>query len=214
MKIVIFGANGKTGTLLTEQALVSGYQVTAYVRKAGALQQQHPNLKIITGNLSDTGKLKEAISGADACISALGGGSLTKHAPEIIAGIVNIVTMMEQEGVKRFIYLSSIGAGESRYFMAPVIQFFVVDLILRVPLADHTSNEHQIAKSKLNWTTVRPCGLTDGPKTGNIQHGSDKTILKGNPKISRTNVASFMLQQISDVTYSKKAVWLLEGEVK
>ena len=79
MKVVIFGANGKTGILLTEQALAKGHQVTAYIRRAGALALDHSNLKIIIGNLNDTIKLKEAISGAEACISVLGGGSLTKH---------------------------------------------------------------------------------------------------------------------------------------
>jgi putative NADH-flavin reductase len=210
MKLVIFGASGKTGTLLADQALAKGHQVTAFVRRAGALVQQHPNLKIIVGNLNDAAKLKEAISGADACISVLGGGSLTKHSPEIISGIDRIVTLMENEGVKRFIYLSSIGAGESRYFMGAVIRFFIADVMLRVPLADHTSNELRLAKSTVNWTVVRPGGLTDGPLTGNLKHGSEKIVLKGNAKISRANVASFILEQLSDTKYTNKGVWLYE----
>ena len=210
MKVIIFGASGKTGKLLTNQALAKGHQVTAYVRRADALVQQHPNLKIIVGSLNDAVTLKEAISGADACISVLGGGSLTRHSPEIISGIDRIVTLMENEGVKRFIYLSSIGAGESRYLMGAVIRFFIADVLLRVPLADHTSNELRLAKSTLNWTVVRPGGLTDGPLTGNLKHGSEKITLKGSAKISRANVASFILDQLSDTTYNNKEVWLYE----
>lgn len=210
MKIVIFGASGKTGSLLVEQALSAGHSVTAYVRRTGVLAQQHPNLKMVTGELSDSLKLKEAITGSDACISALGGGSLTKHAPEIMAGVEMIIKTMEQSGVKRFIYLSSIGAGESRYFMGAVMRFFLTDVILRVPLADHTTNEKRIAASKLQWTIVRPGGLTDEPKTGNLKHGSEKTILKGSPKISRANVAAFMLEQLSGSMYLNKAGWLFE----
>ncbi len=210
MKIVIFGASGKTGTLLTEQALAKGHIVTAYVRREGALIQQHSNLRIVTGNLNDTTKLKEAIAGSDAVISTLGGGSLTKHSPEIIAGIDRIVSIMEQEQVERFIYLSSIGAGESRNLMSPVIRFFITDVMLRVPLADHTANENRLAKSTLKWTIVRPGGLTDGPKTGKLHHGSNNNILKGSPKISRANVASFMLEQLTDVKYINQGVWLYE----
>lgn len=141
MKTVIFGANGKTGIHLTEQALAKGHQVTAYIRRTGSLAIQHPNLKIVIGNLNDTGKLKEALSGAEACISVLGVGSLTKHSPDIVTGIDTVINIMEQESVKRFVYLSSIGAGESRYLMSPVIRFFIAGIMLRVPLADHTSNE-------------------------------------------------------------------------
>ncbi len=210
MKIVIFGANGKTGILLTEQALAAEHTVTAYIRRKGAHVQQHSNLRIVTGNLSDTEKIKEAIAGSDAVISTLGGGSLTKHSPEIIAGINHIVSIMEHVKVERFIYLSSIGAGNSRNLMSPVIRFFITYIMLRVPLADHSANENRLEKSTLKWTIVRPGGLTDEPKTGNLLHGSDNKMLKGSPKISRANVASFMLNQLTDNTYINKGVWLYE----
>ena len=77
MKLVIFGASGKTGNLLVEQALSAGHSVIAYVRRTGGLAQQHPNLIMVTGELSDSLKLREAVAGSDACISVLGGGSLT-----------------------------------------------------------------------------------------------------------------------------------------
>jgi putative NADH-flavin reductase len=210
MKIVIFGANGKVGKLLVNQALDLGHQVTAYIRRANSLQIDNPNLKIITGNLNDSDKLHEAIIGANACISALGGASLTKHAPEIIAGIDHIVLLMEQERVNRFIYLSSGGAGESRYFIPQPFRFLVVDLLLRVPLADHNVNEQRLMKSSLNWTFVRPGSLTDGPQTGNIKHGCEKISMKGNPQISRANLAAFMLEQLTDNKYIGKGVWLYE----
>ena len=208
MKLVIFGANGKTGTFLIEQALAKGHQLTAYIRRAGALEQQHPNLKIVVGNLNDTDKLREAIKGADACISVLGGSSLFKHAPEIISGIDSIINIMEQEGVKRFIYLSSMGAGESRKLMGMILRFFIADIMLRVPLADHTANEERIANSKLNWTLVRPAGLTNGPKTGRLKHGKTIKVLKGSPQISRANVASFIIEQLSDASYINSGVWI------
>jgi len=210
MRVVIFGANGKTGSLLVEQALAKGYQVTAYVRRKNSMVQLHPNLKIITGNLNDDLKLKKAVTGADACFSALGGSSLTKHSPEIMDGIDHIVTIMEQEGVKRLIYLSSIGAGESRLYMAQPIRFIVTNVMLRVPLADHNANEKRLAKSKLQWTVVRPGSLTNGPNTGKIIHGAKETTMKGNFRVSRANVAAFMLKQLSQRAYINKSAWLYE----
>ena len=210
MKIVIFGANGKTGFLLVEYALSKGHQVIAFTRRLKSLALRHPNLTKVVGQLDNLEKLKEAISGSDACISALGGRSITKHAHEIINGIDNIVSIMEQESVPRMIYLSSIGAGDSRKYMALPIRILIANIILRVPLADHTTNEKRIAKSNLQWTVVRPGGLNDDLVSDILFHGSEKTKLNGSPSISRANVAEFMLQQLTDNIYVNKNVWLYE----
>jgi len=210
MKLVIFGATGKTGKILVNQALNNGHYVIAYVRRENNDLQTHKNLKIIVGGLEDNNKLLEALTGADACISALGGNSITKHSTEFIAGFNKIVSLTQQVGIKRFIYLSSIGVGESRYYMGAIIRFLIVDLMLRVPLADHNINEKVLTQSNLKWTIIRPGSLTDGEITNNLKHSSDKIKLKGNPKISRANVAAFMLQTLEHNLYLNKGVSLFE----
>jgi len=210
MKVVIFGANGKTGILLVEQALAKGHQVIAYIRRPGSILIENPKLKIVVGNLNEPLKMKDTIIGADACISALGGGSLTKHSVEMMNGIKNIISIMEITKVHRLIYLSSLGANESRYLIPQPLRFFLTNILLRVPLADHTTNENNIRKSKLQWTIVRPGSLTDGQLTGDLRHETENTKLKGNAGISRANVASFIIQQLTDSTYQQKAVWLSE----
>jgi putative NADH-flavin reductase len=210
MKVVVFGASGKTGSLLIEEALASGNEVIAYVRTRESIKLVHPNLKIVSGQLNEKDKLKSVITGSDACISTLGGASLTKHSPEIIEGIDNIVTIMEEEKVKRFIYLSSYGAGDSRDYMPQPIRFLIVDVMLHVPLADHNTNESRITKSQLQWTIIRPGGLTNGAKTDNLKHGSENEKLKGSINISRSNVAAFILKQLTGSNYVNKCVWLYE----
>jgi len=210
MKIVVFGASGKTGLLIVEQALAAGHRVVAYIRTPGSIELEHPNLEVVVGKLNDSEKLKYAISGTDACISTLGGGSLSKHNQEVMMGIASIVRMMEAEGVPRFIYMSSVGAGESRYYIPQPFRFLMVDVMLRIPIADHNVNEECISKSTLKWTVVRPGGLTDGPVTGNLKHGSEKIKLTGNAGISRSNVAAFMVSQLSDTSCVNAFVWLHE----
>jgi len=210
MNIVIFGASGKTGSLLVDEALTSGHDVTAYVRKPESVKSKHPNLKVVAGYLNEKDKLKSVISGSDACISTLGGASLTKHSTAIIEGIDNIISIMEEEKVTRFIYLSSFGAGDSRKYMPQPIRFFVADIMLLVPLADHNTNENRITKSHLNWTIVRPGGLTDGAKTDHMKHGFGETKIKGSLNISRSNVAAFLLDQVTSKDYVNKSVWLYD----
>ena len=210
MKITVFGTSGKTGRLLIEEALASGHEVVAYARTKESINTVHPKLKVVVGQLSNKEKLKSAISGSDACISTLGGSSMTKHSTEIMEGIANIIAIMEELNVKRFIYMSSIGAGKSRNFMPQPVRFFIADLMLRVPLADHTANENRIMNSKLEWTIIRPGGLTDGAKSDTLKHGSEFTKLTGNLRISRSGVAAFILSQLTDTNYLNKSVWLYE----
>jgi putative NADH-flavin reductase len=208
MKVVVFGASGKTGLFVLDEALASGHDVIAYVRNQESIKRIHPNLKVVEGQLNETDKLQSVIAGSDACISTLGGASLTKHSQAILKGIDTIVRIMEDTNVKRFIYLSSYGAGTSRKSMPQPIRFLIADLMLRVPLADHTANENRITKSQLEWTILRPGSLTNGPKTAPLKHGSENTKLTGNPSVSRADVAAFMVEQLTDGGYLRKYVWL------
>jgi putative NADH-flavin reductase len=208
MKIVIFGASGKTGKLLTNDCLEAGHQVIAYVRNRSSIEQKHENLRIMVGQLSEIDKLQTIISGADACISTLGGNSLTKTSTEFTQGIDNIIKAMEQEKVSRFVYLSSIGTGESKNLMSPVTRTLIAGIILRVPLADHTRNEAKIVASKLNWTIVRPGGLRDEPATGNFRQGTEIKSIPGNLYIPRADVANFLMSQVEDNQCLRKSVWL------
>jgi putative NADH-flavin reductase len=210
MKIIVFGGTGKTGQLFIQQALEKGHEVLAYVRNASKMTLTHPHLKVLEGRLNDKIQLKNAINGADAVVSTLGGPSLFKHNQPVIDGIKNIIEVMDEVKVKRLLYMSSFGAGESRAFMPQPTRFIILDLILRVPLADHNQNEAAIKKSDLDWTIVRPGGLSDGPLTQKLNAGSEKTIIRGNVKISRANVAHFMLNQVNDLHYNRQGVWLFE----
>ena len=210
MKVVIFGASGKTGINLVNQALNKGYEVTAYVRRENSINIVNPLLKVVVGQLNDIKLLEKTLTGCDICFSVLGGKSLRKRIPEFTNGLKNIVKLLESKNVNRFIYLSSLGAGESRFFMKQPMRFIIVDLILKFPLLDHSENEEIIKNSGLDWTIVRPGSINDDDKIVDVVSGSENIIFKGNPKASRASVASFMLNQISNETYSIKAVWIYE----
>jgi putative NADH-flavin reductase len=210
MRIVIFGASGKTGSLLVKLALEAGHEVKVYVRDPSKFQIERNDLKVIVGQLNNTEKLREAIHGAEICISTLAVGTLTKTFPEVNKGIDNIVRIMEEEKVPRLLYMSSLGVGDSRLKMPQPLRFLILNLFLRVPIAAHNKNEDRIRESKLNWTIIRPGGLTDGPQTGKYLSGTDLEKIKGNASISRANVAAFMLEQLTNENSFKKNIWLYQ----
>jgi putative NADH-flavin reductase len=72
MKLTVFGATGGVGREVVNQALDRGDHVTAYVRNPAKLDLTHPDLTVITGELTDREAVQRAVGGADAVISALG----------------------------------------------------------------------------------------------------------------------------------------------
>jgi putative NADH-flavin reductase len=72
MNLALFGANGPTGRLLTQQALSKGHTVTAFTRHPDAFPVQHENLKVIGGDVFDLASVDRAVAGQDAVLSTLG----------------------------------------------------------------------------------------------------------------------------------------------
>jgi putative NADH-flavin reductase len=102
MRVTIFGATGKTGRMLTQLALVKGYEVIAYARNPAKLEIKDKQLEIVQGELHDQVAIEEAIKGSDAVISLLGPTGTSKGLP-ISRGMQMIVQSMKKHGVKRII---------------------------------------------------------------------------------------------------------------
>jgi putative NADH-flavin reductase len=202
MKIVIFGAAGATGRILVERALAQGYEVTGFDRHPEALNIQHPKLIFVKGDIFDPSQVEEAIAGQDVVISVLGvppGVTV----PVCSKGTEHIIAAMQQTGVKRFICQSAFVVaaldGEWREipWMLPVLPFFPK---VKAMFADKAIQEREIRQSDLDWIIVRPATLTGGPRTGNYKVGAPLSM-GPRAKISRADVADFLLEQVSDDTY-------------
>ncbi|MCX2933715.1 SDR family oxidoreductase [Mycobacterium sp. CVI_P3] len=69
MRVTVFGASGKIGSLVVDDLLADGHYVTAYLRDPGKLKISHPNLTTIEGELSDPDRIRQTVRGADAVIT-------------------------------------------------------------------------------------------------------------------------------------------------
>ena len=202
MKLIVFGATGSIGRRLVEQALAQGHAVTAFARRPFAPDLSHPELTRLTGDVLDPAAVDAAVQGQDAALVALGAGAKGQlRAP----GTRNVVEAMQRHGVRRLVCLSTLGGGDSR----PLLTFFwkriMFGLLLREAYADHQAQEAIVRESGLDWTLVRPGAFTDGPATGAYKHGFPATERGLKLKISRADVADFMLRQLGDPRYLRQA---------
>jgi len=197
MKILIFGASGKTGQHLVSQALDKGHSVTAFARHPEKITIQHPSLKIAQGNVSDYDKVEEAIKGQDAVFSTLGATSPFKFDEAVVDGAANIIKAMKAQTVSRLIYISFIGVKESRNAGGFVIKF-IAPRLLSTEIKGHEAREKMIQESSLQWTIIRAVTLTNGKHTGKYKSGTDITANGFTATISRADVADLMLQALTD----------------
>ena len=200
MNLIIFGSTGGVGRQLVELVLAQEHAVMAFARDPAKLDIKHANLKVVQGDVMNFASVEKAVQGQEAVLSSLGAGRKSTIRSE---GTRHIMSVMEKAGIRRFVSLSILGVGDS-WEMLPLKYKIFFRTLLRKAFADHVAQENFIKQSQLDWTIVRPGAYTNGERTGEYRHGfpvADKTI---KAKISRADVADFMLKQLADNTYLRK----------
>jgi putative NADH-flavin reductase len=196
MKITVFGASGRTGKLLVEQALAAGHAVTAFVRDPAKLGLQHERLRIVQGNLDESAKVEQAIAGQDVMFSAL--GPVRGGRKDIMELAAKQILPAMQNGVRRLVTL--IGAGVAQPGDEPKafnrFMSFLLGVMARDVLEDATRYAELVRGSGLDWTIVRVPVLADGPAQG--KHRIGMVGVNSGARINRADVADFMLKAATD----------------
>ena len=212
MKIIVFGANGRTGKLIVTQALAKGHAVTAYARTTEGLPQD-PHLRLIQGDVFDFGAVVDAIRGHRAVLSALGAN--TRKKSDLLAQAVpHILEGMRQEYVNRLIVLGAAGGhpdwGKYQNALTVMGLWIARKTVLKHPFIDQATQERLIAASDVDYTIVRAPRLMDGPLTGTYRVLPD-ALPSGALRINRADVADFMLQQLTDPRFHRQGPYIGSG---
>lgn len=206
MKLLIIGGTGKTGRELIKQGLEQGHFITAVVRNPKKLKNDHPNLKVLKGDVLIPASLNSSFRGQDAVLSVLGHKRFIIKTTILSRGTKNIIDAMNRNGTKRFICVTSLGINDSRFRLGLYYTLFVIPFIIFFYFMDKSKQERLIMESELDWTIVRPGQLTNGKKRTSYKYGSDVGHYILTKMISRANVAHFMLNQLEGESYLRKTV--------
>ncbi len=203
MKIVLFGASGKTGRILLELALEAGHQVTAVVRDTSKITISNENLTVKIADLFDKNSVISVAKGNDLAISCLGGDANNKST--LLSDMISvIVPAIKEAGVKEMFHISSAGIHNE---MPGVIAKIFVNLFFKNAIADHKIATECIMNSGLDYLIARPLSLTEGEMTKNFRI-SDISVPKGGKNISRADVAYFLAEAIGNEDYKNKSIAL------
>ena len=204
MKIVVFGAAGKTGRLVVERALGHGHEVTAFVHNT-PLEVESEALTVVHGDVRDVAAVKSAVLGQRAVAFALSQGS-GAGADVHEAGIANVIHAMAENMVTRLAAVSAAGAFARKDKNLSVAYRTLVNTVLRSVYDDLEAMEMRIMASDLDWTIVRPVGLTDNTPSGQYRVSLDGSLLAKSARISRADVASLVVKALETDTYWRRSV--------
>lgn len=205
MRLAVFGATGRTGKELVEQALAAGNEVVVFARNPSKLGIAEEHLSMVRGGLTDEALIERAASGADAVISVLGPRSGSKDKP-LTQGMQNIITAMDRRAVRRLIVSSTLSAKDQNdmpEFRARAL-VFLVKVIMHAAYEEIIGVAEAVRASDLDWTIVRLSMLNNKARTGRVRAGY---LGRGEVGtwISRADLADFMLQQVKDKKFVKQA---------
>lgn len=206
MRILLFGATGKTGRQVLMQGLRLGHHITAFARNPAALSIKDKQLTVVRGNILELQEVKDAAKGHDVVISVLGNKTSNAfwHSNTTISdGLRNIIQAMIVHKVKRLLFVSSFGVSNTIFLPEKLF----IRVVLKNIFADIPKQEKMIVDSGLNYTIVRPTRLIDAARTGEYKAGVDLPIGLFS-KISRSDVADFLLKNIENKKVAQKIITL------
>lgn len=191
MHVLVIGATKGTGRRLVDRLQADGHRVRALVRDTSgdeAADLAASDVEVEAGDLTDPdpAALRRAVDGVDAVAFCAGSGSSTGPDQTLLVdlhGAVRSIDAAEQAGVRRYVMLSSIAAA------APWRHEKIAHYLAAKHAADRV-----LAASSLDWTVVRPGGLTheDGAGAVRIAQPTFDAADLGERTISRTDVAAVM----------------------
>lgn len=206
MKVVVFGAAGRVGRKLIEEALAVGWAVRAVDMDAGAFAD-HPEsgrFEIWRANVVDPAMVREALDGQDAVLGALGVRDISRPFTFLSDAMRTIVGQMEGLGLRRLVAVGNSGAlngPDGR----PVVEQegFPADYVHVA--TDHLRALRVLEASGLDWTYVCPPAMPGGEATGRYTLEADR-LPRGEDTITVGDVARALVSCLREGRFVRTKV--------
>lgn len=189
--ILIFGATRETGLEVARLLAARGEAVTALVRPGSdASAVEALGVQVVRGDALQPADVDAAFAAGSfrAVVNSLG-GQRGEPRPDF-DGSRNVVDAALRAGVKRLVMVTAIGAGDSRTAVAPK----VLEILGEV-LALKTQAEQNLQDSGLDFTILRPGGMTSDPASGTAVMTEDHQRMG---VINRADLAALVVGCLDD----------------
>jgi putative NADH-flavin reductase len=202
MKIAMFGATGRVGSVLLEQALAAGHDVHVLSRTSARMDRSGQGPTITLGDAKDAAIVDTVVAGSDAVLSTLGG---VRGPDSLSAGTNAIIAAMGAHGVRRLILVQGFHltfpgdhTNIGHRLIVPIMRLYYSDILTHSNLMAAA-----LQRSDIEWTLVRIPRIVRRPAHGNLRHGR----LKLGPwsTVTASDVAAFVLDCLTSGRFVREA---------
>jgi len=177
MKIAVFGATGRIGSRIVNEALNRDLDVTAVVRQPENYTVTHPHLKVAKADIFNSQDVETAVFNHDAVVSAYNytHGATPSTLSEVAVPLIN---GLKQAGMKRLIVVGGAGSLE----VGPGVQLVDTpnfpEAYKAGALAQREALKIYRQENELEWTYVSPSAeIEPGERTGNFRTGGNQLLM-------------------------------------
>lgn len=204
MKVCVIGANGQIGKQLVQLLQESEvHSVRAMVRSEEQAQALRENgIEAIVANLEETvDEIAQAVNGCDAVVFTAGSGGHTGADKTLLVdldGAVKSIEATEKAGIDRYVMVSALQAHNRENWNEKIRHYYV---------AKHYADK-ALTASNLNYTIVRPGGLTNDKGIGKV------SIAENLPRgiVTREDVAETVFATLNEENTYRRSFDLIQGE--
>lgn len=209
--ILILGSTGRTGKWLLEEALKRDYSINVLVRDKSKIAP-HTQLRIFEGSPSNKNDLTNAVEGCEIVMSTLNISrnsdfpwAKLKTAEFFLSQTMqNLIEIGKLGKVKKVIFTSAWGVNETKKDIPWWFRWLIDNSNIGVAYKDHERQEKLLDKASLNYTAVRPVGLTNSLTTQKVRVTLENNMSIPNLTISRLSTAKFMLDCLEQSIYNRQ----------
>ena len=206
MRVVIAGGHGKIALLLEQLLAQRGDQAVGLIRNPAQADEVSATGAVVAVCDLESAPAEEVaalLDGADAAVFAAGAGpgsGLSRKDSVDRGASVLLAEAAGRAGVRRFVQVSSMGAGQPP---APG-----TDEVFAAYLNAKTAAEDDLRARDLDWTILRPGGLTDDPGTGRVR--LEPSVPRG--QVPRADVAAVIVALLDDPGTAGAILELVTGD--
>jgi putative NADH-flavin reductase len=199
MHITLYGATGRTGSRILEEAISRGHQVTAVVRDTARLSSR-PGLTVSQGDLSSVDEIVSSIQGSDAVVSAFG------PPPEDLAQLVVVTERLTEAVSKNHGPRLIVVGGAGSLFVAPGVTLIDSGYLPAewIGLAKaHEQVLENLRASDIDWTSFSPAAYFEpGERTGKFRLGTD-TLIADDQNNSRISMEDYAIALVDELEHPR-----------
>lgn len=205
IKVAVIGGNGKAGKYIVKNLLAQGFSIKILLRYPEKFQIKDPLIEIVKGDARDLIAIRQLLKDCQAIISAVG---QPVGEPSVFSQVTrNIIQVMQEYKLRRYLLLTGLNVDTPFDQKSPKTKFGTDWMKANYPLttADKQVEYETLVESDIDWTLVRLPMIeqTDSINEVNV----DLEDCPGD-QISATDLALFLIRQLTNQTYIKKAPFI------